>query len=129
MRLFIAVNFSEELKDKIKTISEKVAQYTEQGRFTEKAHMHLTLEFLGEVPEVRVKEIQAAMEAVKSAPFSITLSRLGYFKRNEGNIYWLGIAENKELMALQKELHRLLLAKDFKLENREYRPHITLGEK
>ncbi|NMA67956.1 MAG: hypothetical protein GX958_00840 [Desulfitobacterium sp.] len=32
-------------------------------------------------------------------------------------------------MAIQKELHQLLLERDFELEDRKYRPHITLGRK
>ena len=129
MRLFIAINFDEDTKNHIKNIREKVKKDARQGRFTSRSHMHLTLEFLGEVSNERKKDIISEMEHVATGPFTLSLSHLGYFKRRDGNIYWLGIKENKHLMDMQKELHKLLLERSFKLEKREYRPHITIGRR
>ncbi|WP_031516541.1 RNA 2',3'-cyclic phosphodiesterase [Desulfofalx alkaliphila] len=129
MRLFIAVNFNEQVKRDIKNIVERVKRYAKQGRFVNEEHMHLTLEFLGEITEERVKDILSAMKLVNAAPFTLALSDLGYFKRREGNIYWFGITENKDLMVMQREVHKLLKERGFNLEEREYRPHITIGRK
>jgi 2'-5' RNA ligase len=127
MRLFIAVNFDEQVKKDICGMIEKIEKYAVQGRFVKKEHMHLTLEFLGEVPRERVESIVSAMEHIQTPPLILSLSDLGYFKREGGDIYWLGIKENKELMDMQAELCNLLLKKGFLLQRREYRPHITIG--
>lgn len=127
MRLFIAVNFSQQTKTNIHGIIERIEKYAIQGRFVKKEHMHLTLEFLGEVSQERVESVISAMEFINSPPFILTLSGLGYFKRMGGKICWLGIRENKDLMDVQTELHNLLLRKGHLLEKREYRPHITIG--
>ena len=129
MRLFIAINFDKDVKRDIQTIIDKVKGYAQKGNFVSKEHMHLTLEFLGEIPEERVVDIKEAMKELNMSPFSFSLSQLGLFNRREGDIYWLGITENKELSDVQKTLHNLLKEKEFKLEEREYTPHLTIGRK
>lgn len=71
-----------------------------------------------------IKEI---MDDLEFGAFSFSLSKIGYFKRREGNIYWLGIKDNDILFNLQKKLHQSLIDKGFELEDREYKPHITIG--
>ncbi len=129
MRLFIAINFNQQTKNNINEIIERLEKYAIQGRFVKKEHMHLTLEFLGEVSLTKVASVISAMELINSTPFILTLSDLGYFKRIDGNVYWLGISENRGLMDTQGELHNSLLRKGFLLQQREYRPHITIGRR
>ncbi|MDR7855958.1 RNA 2',3'-cyclic phosphodiesterase [Tissierella sp.] len=129
MRLFIAIDFDEYVKNNINNIMESIKKYAKQGRFVSTDHMHLTLEFLGEISEERVQDIISAMKLLNAAPFTLSLSDLGYFKRNDGNIYWFGITENKDLMDIQEELHNLLQERRFKLEERDYKPHLTIGRK
>ncbi|NLN15233.1 MAG: RNA 2',3'-cyclic phosphodiesterase [Tissierellia bacterium] len=129
MRLFIAINFNHDVKDKIDRIKTLVEKNARQGRFVHRDNLHLTLEFLGEIPEERIGDIQDAMDKLSHNPFNLKLKNLGFFKRMDGHIYWLGIQDSEELMTLQSNLHKLLLEKGFKLENRKYRPHITLGRR
>jgi 2'-5' RNA ligase len=129
MRLFIAINFKASVKDKIQEIIKEMKKAALQGRFVNNEHLHLTLEFLGEVPAEKVEKIKAIMEQVDSQPFTIDLSAGGYFKRREGDIYWLGIEHNELLFSIQAKLHALLSQAGFKLENRAYKPHLTIGRK
>ena len=127
MRMFIAINFNEQIKNKIIGIIDDVKKYAIQGRFVKKEHIHLTLEFLGEVSHDKVESIISAMELINPPGFNLSLSGLGYFRRKDGDIYWLGIKENKNLMVMQSMLHNILLKKGFLLQKREFRPHITIG--
>lgn len=129
MRLFIAINFDEKTKEYIKEISDEVKASSIQGRFVKKEHIHLTLEFLGEVSDDRVDLIKEAMDGVSANPFALQLKGLGYFKGRQGNIYWLGVEENKSLLMLQSQLHETLKNQGFELDDRQYKPHITLGRK
>lgn len=129
MRLFIAINFEDQIKEKIQEIINELEKSSIQGRFVSKDHLHLTLEFLGEIPDERVDVIKKIMDEANLNPFTLKLSGVGYFKRPQGNIYWLGLEENQNLMDTQKTIHKLLADQGFKLENRPYRPHITLGRK
>ena len=129
MRLFIAVNFEEKLKDSIQNIIRDIEKHSRKGRFVKNEHMHLTLEFLGEIPPEKVDLIKEAMEQGSGRTFTLELSGIGRFKRKGGDIYWIGLKKNPSLFKIQKELHNLLLKKGFELEDREYKPHLTIGRK
>lgn len=129
MRLFIAINFKESEKNQIQDIIKEINKDSIKGRFVKNEHMHLTLEFLGEVPEEKVPVIKDTIEQIKFQPFTMNLSKLGYFKRKDGDIYWLGIKHNEILFEIQAKLHELLIKQGFKLEDRPYKPHITIGRK
>lgn len=129
MRLFVAINFDDRVIKNISKIRERLKLHSKQGRFVRDEHLHLTLEFLGEISEDRLEDIKSVMKDINANPFNITLSRLGYFKGREGHIYWLGLLDNKDLINLQNKLHLQLLDKGFKLDKREYKPHITIGRR
>lgn len=73
--------------------------------------------------------IKETMDELEFGAFTFSLTKVGYFKRREGNIYWIGIEDNDTLFNIQKKLHQSLIDKGFELEDREYRPHITIGRK
>lgn len=127
MRLFIAVNFDKNLKKDLQDLIEKIKAYSVQARFVSKEHMHLTMEFLGEIPDDKVVEIKDSMDKLQFGPFNLNLSEMGLFNRKDGDIYWFGIVENPEFKAVHGKLHELLLEKGFKLDDREYTPHLTIG--
>jgi len=129
MRLFISLNFKDEVKDQINEIINRVKSNSIQGKFVNEEHIHLTLEFLGEIEKNRLSLIKQIMDELEFRAFTLSLSKVGYFKRPEGNIYWLGVENNDTLFSMQKQLHQSLVDKGFELEDREYKPHITLGRK
>jgi 2'-5' RNA ligase len=127
MRLFIAINFTEDVKNELCLTMERLKSYANQGNFTRRENLHLTLVFLGEVAPESIRNIKSAMEKVIVAKFLLSLSGLGYFKRNGGDIYWMGVESNNSLAALHSQLSRGLTQAGFTLDNREYKPHLTLG--
>jgi len=127
MRLFIAVNFDETIKNELAEISRNFQRFTSQGNFTHRENFHLTLVFLGEVTPERVQDIQQAMAEVTVKPFLLTMGGLGCFRRRNGDIYWIGVELNDHLVELYRQLFDSLTRKGFVLENRKYKPHLTLG--
>ncbi|WMJ23872.1 RNA 2',3'-cyclic phosphodiesterase [Paludicola sp. MB14-C6] len=125
MRLFIAIQFTEEIKDSLIDTITKLKRHTKQGKFTFKDNLHLTLAFIGET--AKVSAIQQAMNAVNVNDFTLKMSGIGKFKRDGGDIYWIGINKNQDLVGLQKQLCQELIDRGFALENREYKPHLTIG--
>lgn len=129
MRLFIALNFPDDVKAQIKEIIDIVRLNSVQGRFVSEEHIHLTLEFLGEINEDRVYMIKELMDSLEFENFALEVTKPGYFKSREGKTYWLGLEKNDALFSLRQSLHHGLSDKGFKLEDREYKPHITIGRK
>lgn len=127
VRLFIAIPFDDKTKREILVLRNKIRNHAESGRFTQEDHFHLTLVFLGEVPEERLEEISNIMNSIKWSPFPLTLDRMGTFQREGGDLYWLGCEKCPLLMKLQKELADRLRVAGFNIEFRTYMPHLTIG--
>ncbi|NLN42565.1 MAG: RNA 2',3'-cyclic phosphodiesterase [Clostridiales bacterium] len=129
MRLFIAINFDESTKKAIQQISYEIKRHSLQGRFVKEQHLHLTLEFLGNIHPAQLYKIKDAMNQIIAEKFIMKLKGIGFFKGRDGHIYWIGIEANKHLINLQKQLHEALKSQGFTLDNRPYKPHITIGRR
>jgi len=155
MRLFIAINFDSTVKARIRNAAEQLREHAVRGRFVRDEHMHLTLEFLGEVEPNHIPEVCDAMDALDVEPFVMRTGDMDCFKRRDGDLWFLKIAasrflcgtpeagrpvdtlhytpeaghsaQDEPLHQLQKALHCNLKKHGFRLENRPYRPHITIG--
>jgi 2'-5' RNA ligase len=127
MRLFVAVNFSDETRTKLVALCNELRGTSTRGRFTLPENLHLTLAFLGECDAKKVVAIKTCMDDVKFEPFDLMIDCIGRFKRNGGDIWWAGVRENKKLLELHQKLTAGLNASGFVCEERKYSPHITLG--
>ena len=129
IRLFIAINFDEAIKDVVYDISKRLKAYCKKGSFTYRENLHLTIVFIGEVAVHRVDAIKAVMDRVTSEPFTLKLKGIGCFKRRGGDIYWIGIEENPDLIRIYTQLYEGLTKIGFAIEKREYKPHLTLARR
>ncbi len=98
------------------------------GRLLRPESFHLTLAFLGEVPERRLAELRELADGLRLPPVDVCLDRLGYWKHNQ--ILWAGSREPAPaLAALAATLQEKLLAAGFLTEVRPLVPHVTLLRK
>jgi 2'-5' RNA ligase len=124
MRVFVAIIFSREVKDKIYAVEQKLKAECAKGRFTNYDNLHLTLVFIGEKDDADIERITALLDKIEFKPFAFTISGMGNFRRaGGGDIYWLGV-KSEEVYTLRKQIHGLL--KDFNIEPK-FAAHITLG--
>ena len=69
MRLFIAINLNDEMKDALMDIQDTMRTYGIRGRETVPENMHLTLAFIGDYDDPScVKEI---VDSIEVRPFEI----------------------------------------------------------
>lgn len=108
----------------------EIAQEAERsfgGRATRCDTIHLTLAFLGNIPEARLAELAVAAREVSAEPFSISLDRLGFWSHN--HLLWAGCrASVARLDELFGQLRRALVRAGFRVggEGRDFAPHVTL---
>lgn len=95
------------------------------------ANMHLTLKFLGNVPDNEVPDVCRVVGRAMSGfpPVACELSGVGAFPDNRRpRTLWLRIGEGTdELREMRRALDQALLELRFPLERGEFRPHVTLG--
>ena len=119
MRLFVAILLPEPVKD---ALCRGISALKEQGggNFTRRENLHLTLAFLGETTKYR--EAVKALQTVQAAPFQLTLQKTGNF----GPLIWAGAEAVPALMALQEQTAQALRSAGFRLDEKNFRPHLTL---
>ena len=127
MRLFVAINFSAEVKAAIAQSRDYFKKYALKGNFTLDENLHLTLVFLDECDVRRTNEIKAILDKVHFSPFKLSFTKFARFKHPEGDIWWIGFKRNEAFINLEAEVSGRLLLDDFLREDIEYVPHITMG--
>jgi 2'-5' RNA ligase len=127
MRLFVAINFNTDTRKRLIALREELRFNSRGGRFSLDENLHLTLVFIGEVSPKKIDKIEAILEKIKFEPFEVAIERIGCFKRNGSDIWWVGLRKDEPLMNLQREVTHKLALCGFEMDGRKYNPHITLG--
>ena len=131
MRLFIAVNFSDEVKRRILDVQARLRAQSIKGNFTRPENLHLTLAFLGETPEGKLSAVSGIIEGVKSSPFEISFKRTGCFTHSHKELWWIGAEKNSPAVMLLENIHRQLIDQLLKagisVDERPFNAHITIG--
>jgi 2'-5' RNA ligase len=129
LRLFIAINFSEEIKDTLSDLTSELKRNKQKGNFTHRENFHLTLAFLGETSYI--EDAGKVLDNISNksflTPFYLYTEGALRFKRREGDIFCVGIKENPFLQLLYNEIKKELKHFEFYTEEREFKPHLTLG--
>ena len=129
-RTFVAIELPESLQKKAGRVLHKYQQWS-QYRWVQPGNMHLTLSFLGDVPQQDVAGVCRKLEEV-IRPFPsihINVRGLGAFpKPDRPRIVWLGIGEGtRELIELQGSIAATLESLGFDRDRNKFHPHVTLG--
>ena len=125
LRLFIAINFDHNTKQKILEVQSHL-KAKGKGRFTTEENLHLTLAFLGETKEECLPELKALLDSIPVPEMNLIFSSIGCF-RNDSELWWIGIKDNSSLISLQKGITEKLREKGFWFDSKRFKPHITLA--
>ena len=128
MRLFFGIS----LPDEIRLAAAKRADDCRTqipGRYTLEENYHITLAFLGDVPQERLADAQRVLaRAVCSTPAPLlTLGETDYFGRQQNGILILRVISEPALDALHDALIEALLAAGLPADRGPFSPHITLA--
>jgi 2'-5' RNA ligase len=131
IRTFICIDIPETIRQRIDSLQQDLRRVGAQVSWTTPSNIHLTIKFLGDVPESRVGDVCNAVEraAADRSPFEIEVSGAGCFPslRNP-RVLWIGL---KSVPSPLKELHARIedeLAREgFPREPKKFAPHLTIG--
>lgn len=131
IRCFIAVELPREVKLELAELETTLKSRSLAVKWVDSEGIHLTLKFLGEVPEEQIDEITLAMEEATQevSPFQLRLRGAGAFPNmNRVQVLWVGVeGELDKLLELQKRVDDNTAQLGFPKENRAFSPHLTLG--
>lgn len=131
LRTFVAIELSENIRQAIKTAQDYLKTLDCDMKWVRPEIAHLTLKFLGDVTADKIQTIEQALrESVQDLqPIQTQLTSLGLFPDiRRPRILWIG-TEDKEgrIQQLAESVETALGHRGFKKENREFRPHVTIG--
>ncbi len=128
MRAFIAIDLPKDLKNKLHSFQNELKKLDIiEGNWTKE--YHLTLKFLGDITEDKLKEIEKVLAAIadKTKKFELNLQGISGFPSTDYvRVMWLGVgAGDEEALVLHEEIDDSLAKSGFEKEKR-YENHITL---
>ncbi len=123
MRLFIAIKLNSEIRNTLADAQQRLIRRGIRGNYTNTDNLHVTLAFIGEYDDPGL--ITKVLSEVPFSPFTVSLSGLGHF----GNLWWVGLDENDQLVSYVKRLHKALSEAGIPFDKKKFSPHITLIRK
>lgn len=130
-RIFIAINLPKKIKRELLDYQEKLPELP--IKWVNSDNLHITLIFLGNVNDQEILEIDKTAKEIIAGHhiFSINLNRICYAppKKIPPRMVWAEGEKIKELADIKQDLEKSLMDSgvNFTPENRNFRPHITLG--
>jgi 2'-5' RNA ligase len=134
-RLFVALEPPEAVRRRLAALTAELrrtaARAADEIRWVAPENVHLTLQFLGAVPEERVAAVQAAIRgaAAEARTLGLELRGAGGFPNaRRPRVVWVGVGGDVGPLAeLAAEVGRRLAPLGFPPEDRPFSPHLTIG--
>ena len=129
-RLFIAVKvkFDQDTTKAFHYIQSQLER--EKIKWVDPHNVHLTLKFLGDTDEGLIDDIKQNLENITQAfpPTRLEMKSMGVFPGvHRPRVLWLGLEHDPVVWQLTAAIEEAMTSLGFEPEEREFKPHITLG--
>ncbi len=126
MRLFVALDIDQSIREKIDRFIEGVREFARDVRWVRSESLHVTLKFIGERPDV--EEIRSALSLVHLEPMEMVFRGHGFFPTpKSARVFWIGIDSGAALSGLAKTVDEALIPLGIAKETHAFSPHLTLA--
>lgn len=133
VRLFVGVELPQSVRAHLEARLEAVHDSLPGWRWTPSSRWHVTLAFLGQVPPERLPELTRRMglAARRHRPFDLALDGLKAFDSlRRARVLWVGVGGSRQrLSALADSVSAGARRAKIELEERRFRPHVTVGRR
>ena len=123
MRLFIAINFEENVTDALTDVQEELRACGAEGNYTRRENLHLTLAFIGDYGNP--DEVLDVMREVPFRPVTIEYEGLQHYR----DMYFARFKSSPGLESYVRRLRRALAEHDIPFDKKKFMPHVTLIRK
>lgn len=124
IRLFVGLPLPEDVRRYLLSLHMGVRF----ARWQRDDQLHLTLKFVGEVPESTARDLDENLAQIRMAPFTLSLEGAGIFgDMRRPRVLWAGVTPQGEVTRLRDKVEMAALRAGIPLEQRKYVPHVTLA--
>src|SRR5579862_1898868 len=124
LRLFVGIGFPPELKLRLSLLETAPLP---GAKWVDPGNLHLTLRFIGEIPEDQAADVDEWLARVKARPFTLQLAGTGVFGGNRPHALWVGVERDPDLARLRDRIEQALVRAGLAPEQRKFAPHVTLA--
>jgi len=128
-RAFVAIDIEEVTRQRLVAVQQQLAATGAQLKLVEPENIHVTMKFLGDVPDDKIGAVADALRAAAGGvqPFDMTVRGIGVFPNlRYMRVIWSGVADGRDIViAIQRNIDRELQKLGFPPE-RDFVPHLTL---
>ena len=119
MRVFVSVHVPTEVREKLREVQKELPKNT---KLVPVENFHITLSFLGEKSQDKVKELIEKLSLVQFKPFVVKLVGIGGFTSSKkARVVWIGV-QSVELEKLARQVKLAVGDEEFK-----FKAHVTLA--
>ncbi|PYN90742.1 MAG: RNA 2',3'-cyclic phosphodiesterase [Candidatus Rokuibacteriota bacterium] len=131
VRAFVAILLEDAVQRELGETIERLRPVARDVAWIAPGNLHLTLKFLGSVPEARIDSIAGALSeaSLGAHPFTARIRGLGAFpSAGRPRVAWAGVTEGaSEMIDLARRIDAALAGLGFPRDERPFSPHVTLG--
>lgn|ERR1700756_1986029 len=128
MRLFLALDIDDPIRDRITRFVDGVRNFSPNARWVKAESLHVTLKFIGEQPDDAVEKIKQALKDVSAATTEIKFRSYGFFPTpKSARVFWIGMESGPQLAQLAAAIDEKMANFGVKKEDRAFSPHLTLA--
>lgn len=128
MRLFIALDIDEAIRQRIQRFMDGVREFAPDARWVRPESLHVTLKFIGEKPAEAVDNIKQALSGIDAQFIDLAFRGYGFFPTPKSpRVFWVGIDSGPQLVALAKSVDAAMHGLGIAKEDHAFSPHLTLA--
>jgi len=126
-RTFIALELSNDIKDQLAVVQQTLRRCKAHLTFVDPEIIHITVKFLGEVDDKKLREVMDALSKVSFVPYPITTGNVTVNNKNRPHTVWCTIKDMDESERLFVLIEDALAPLGFARETRRFTPHATIA--
>ena len=127
VRVFVAFPLSEEVTDRMVQVQGVLAGSEAKLSFVKPSAMHLTLKFIGEIPEGALGRVQEALREVQYHKFPISFEGVSCNNPRRPRVIWTVGSDGGASAELHDLIESALEPLGIEPEGRAFTPHATIA--
>jgi 2'-5' RNA ligase len=128
MRLFTGIDLRDDVRERLERLLMHLRPCA-HVKWSPVYNLHVTLKFIGEWPEDKLPQLEAALRSVAARePFPAEVKGLGWFPNpHHPRVFWVAVQGGETLGALAKDIDSALTPLGIAAESRPFNAHLTLA--